>query len=454
MTHIRAKQNDDSSDVNSVWDDPVSSNLKTPSWFAQEPLETSKDSHNDVYASSTLPYIETPDAQAYEAYKLRLEQRFRDAQAIYDQPNFVTPPKNLKGPQTRRPTLPLHEINSRKRLYQLEQQDHNEQTVNGKASVLPWARMMTFGAAAICIGAVAGYGFSNGEFVKQKYQATLGMLQTNFISLTRSSPDVSVKSVAVASHESVITKKSIPTATLDVNDVRGTLGGMIPLLLTAQNPDSSEPISLKISGLPDNAYLTAGVKSAQGSWTLKPSDLGDVKLVVPQSNVNQFEMEVAAIEDRTGALVAPIKAMNVELQNVTPQTAALPLTQAGDGKVNSEIAAATLPLPVVVSPVNAAPETATEKLNEPSAIPTPKSEAEDLVAKGNVLLESGDIVSARQFFLRASEMGNAQGSFGVARSYDPKIFAQLNVVGLQPDANLAADWYKKAADAGVVASTQ
>ncbi len=454
MTQIRAKQNDDSTDVQSTLDVSDQSSFKTPSWFVQEPQEASQDLHNDGYGASTQPYLETPNSQAYEAYKLRLEQRFRDAQAVYDQPNFVAPPTNLKGPQTRRPTLPLHEINGRKRLYQLEQQDHVGQSAKGKISSFPWLRMITLGTAAICIGAVAGYGFSNGEFVKQKYQAALGMLQTNIESLTRSASVPPAKPMVVASHESIITKKIITTATLDVNDVRGTLGGMIPLLLTAQNADSSEPISLKISGLPDHAYLTAGVKSAQGSWTLKPSELGDVKLVVPQSDVKQFEMEVAAIEDRTGQLVAPIKAMNVELQNVTPKSAALPLTQAGDGKVNSEIAAATLALPVVVSPVNAAPETATEKLNEPSLIPTPKSEAEDLVAKGNALLESGDIVSARQFFMRASEMGNAQGSFGVGRSYDPKVFAQLNVVGLQPDAKIASDWYKKAADAGVVASTQ
>ena len=451
MTQIRAKQNDQSSDLQLGSHDLNHSDFKTPSWFVQEPQETSTDFQNHV---NVQPYVETPNAQAYEAYKLRLEQRLRDAQAIHDQPNFVAPPTNLKGPQTRRPTMPLHEINGRKRLYQLEQQDHADQALKSKVSAFPWVRMVTLGTVAIGIGAVTGYAFSNGDFVKQQYQTALGLVQKNIATFASSKPTGAEKPVVVAKHESVITKKVITTATLDVNDVRGTLGGMIPLLLNAQNADSTEPISLKISGLPDKAYLTAGVKSAQGSWTLKPSELGDLRLVVPQSDVNQFEMEVAAIEDRTGQLVAPIKAMNVELQNVTPKAVALPLTQVGDGKVNSEIAAATLPLPVVVSPVNAAPETATEKLNEPSAIPTPKSEAEDLVAKGNALLESGDIISARQFFMRASEMGNAQGSFGVGRSYDPKVFAQLNVVGLQPDAKIAADWYKKAADAGVVASTQ
>ena len=118
------------------------------------------------------------------------------------------------------------------------------------------------------------------------------------------------------------------------------------------------------------------------------------------------------------------------------------------------VPSSTLVPPAIVYPANAAPESAVVKLGEPSAIPRTISEAADLVSKGNALLQNGDVVSARQFFLRASELGNAQGSFGVARSYDPKIFAELNVVGLQPDAALAADWYKQAAQAGVVAATQ
>ena len=165
-------------------------------------------------------------------------------------------------------------------------------------------------------------------------------------------------------------------------------------------------------------------------------------------------MEVAAVEDRTGELAAPIKAMNVQLDDST-LVANVPATQVGAGKSNVENAQSTaIAPPAIVLPVNAAPDSAVVKLNQASAIPSPSSEAADFVAKGNALLQSGDIISARQFFLRASELGNAQGSFGVARSFDPRVFAQLNVVGLQPDPVQAADWYQKAAQAGVVATTQ
>lgn len=457
MTQIRAKRVDiaNASDLNSDHvEQPFS---KTPSWFTQLPLETLYTKDDAVRSYSPPPAIETPDAAAYEAYKKRMEQRFNDGQDVYDQQkaNFRAVPMN--GPKQRRPTLPLHEIQGRKKLYKLEQQEQKAVRRNSKSSAGAWTKILALGTAAICIGAVAGLGFSNSALVKQKYSALVVAVQDKIDSLSNT-PRVEAPKIAVASNESVITKKPISTATLDVSDVRGTLGGMIPLALTAQSADASEPISLKITGLPDKAYLTAGIKSLEGNWTLKASEIGDAKLVVPVSDVKQFEMEVSAVDELTGALAAPTKAVNVQLQNPLPQSAEIPLTQAGDGKVNSEIAATTLPAPLapaaIVSPVSAAPDTAVEQSNQPSPIPKSLNEADDFVAKGNALLDTGDIIAARQFFTKAAEMGNPQGSFGVARSYDPKVFARLNVVGLQPDEKMAADWYKKAAEAGVVASTQ
>ena len=433
-------------------------NFRTPSWFVQEPSEQNEDKLSEsfhVERPTPQPYFETPMPDGYEAYRKRIEQRFKEGQALYDRPNDNSPPSHADAPQQRRPTLPIHEIQGRKKRYKLEQESQFQGQVSQKNGSVSWVRMITLGTVAICIGTLGGLSFSNVDLIKQKYQASISTLSETFVSLTRPKQAQGQLAQAEAKpHETVIVKKTIATATLEVADVKGSLGSMIPLMLSAQNTESSEPFSLKISGLPKQAYLTAGVESAQGSWILKPSELSDVKLVVPQSDVAHFDMEVAAIEDRTGALVAPVKAMDVQLDSTTA-VAEAPLTQASAGKANAEIAlpSALVP-PAIVYPVNAAPDTAVVKLGEPSAIPNASSEAVDLVSKGNTLLQNGDIISARQFFLRASELGNAQGSFGVARTYDPKIFTELNVVGLQPNAALAADWYQKAAQAGVVSATQ
>jgi hypothetical protein len=455
MTQIRARQTHVDNDIEA--DLPTKSSepqlAKTPSWFKQMPVDEPYSQNEGDRKSTLRPAVETPDMLAYEAYKTRMEQRFREGQDIYDTPkaNFRSAP--MEGPKLRRPTLPLHEIQGRQKRYQLEQKNQKNLRDRSQSTPMPWAKMLALGSAAICIGAVAGFGFSNSALVKQKYDTVLTAAKDQLAAFAPGSP-VAAPKAAVATNQSVIVKKPIATATLDVSDVRGTLGGMIPLVLSAQSADASEPISLKITGLPEQAYLTAGIKSLEGNWTLKPTELAEVKLVVPRSDVKQFDMEVSAVDDLTGALAAPTKAVKVELQNASPQSAEIPLTKAGDGKVNSEIAEAVMPPVAIVSPVSAVPETAVEQSNAPSAIPKAINEADDLVAKGNALLESGDIIAARQFFTQAAELGNAQGSFGVARSYDPKVFAKLNVVGLQPDEKMAADWYKKAADAGVVASTQ
>lgn len=431
---------------------------KTPSWFTQEPIEESENIKQEISQAeqpNTQPYFETPNSDAYDAYRRRMEQRFKEGQTIYDRPKSSASPANLQGPQQRRPTLPLHEINSQRRLYELEQEGHLSQQKSQLANSLPLGRMFLMGTAAVFIGTLAGLGFSNIDLINQKYHVGLSKVQQTIAFFMKPAPVAAKAQLAHnLAHETVIIKKAVATATLDVADVKGTLGTMIPLMLSAQSADSTEPLSLKISGLPDQAYLTAGVKSAQGSWTLKQSEISDVKLVVPQSDLKQFDMEVAAVEDNTGDLAAPIKAINVQLGN-SRTIANAPVTQVGEGKSNVDTSlSAAIDTPAVINPVNAAPDTASIKLNEPSAIPVATTEAADFVTKGNALLAGGDIISARQFFLRASELGNAQGSFGVAQSYDPKVFAQLNVVGLQPDPAQAADWYKKAAKAGVVAATQ
>jgi TPR repeat protein len=76
-------------------------------------------------------------------------------------------------------------------------------------------------------------------------------------------------------------------------------------------------------------------------------------------------------------------------------------------------------------------------------------EAADLVRKGDVLLKSGDLAAARQFYERAYAQGAAAGAMGVAKTYDPVVFAELNVQGIVPDPAKAMEWYKRAEDQGL-----
>jgi hypothetical protein len=66
-----------------------------------------------------------------------------------------------------------------------------------------------------------------------------------------------------------------------------------------------------------------------------------------------------------------------------------------------------------------------------------------LVRRGRELLAAGDIASARRFFERAAEAGNAPAATGVGRTYDP-LYLRQAARGLRGDPETAANWYRRA----------
>jgi TPR repeat protein len=76
------------------------------------------------------------------------------------------------------------------------------------------------------------------------------------------------------------------------------------------------------------------------------------------------------------------------------------------------------------------------------------AEAAGLVAKGGILMKSGDLEMARRFYEQAFALGSAEGALGAGRTFDPLVYAELKVQGLTPDPARAMEWYKRAASAG------
>jgi glycosyltransferase involved in cell wall biosynthesis len=83
-----------------------------------------------------------------------------------------------------------------------------------------------------------------------------------------------------------------------------------------------------------------------------------------------------------------------------------------------------------------------------SAIPTlstsEREAAEKLVARGERHLADGNVALARQFLLRAANLGLARAAVLLATTYDPKELARLGAVGVQPDLAAARKWYERA----------
>jgi hypothetical protein len=97
--------------------------------------------------------------------------------------------------------------------------------------------------------------------------------------------------------------------------------------------------------------------------------------------------------------------------------------------------------------VNHAPAAAARS----NTTPDPQSAAEvtRLVARASLLLNQGDIGSARIVLERAAETGNAQASFALAETYDPLILRKWGAYGTLGDAAKARDLYASAQAGGV-----
>jgi hypothetical protein len=76
-------------------------------------------------------------------------------------------------------------------------------------------------------------------------------------------------------------------------------------------------------------------------------------------------------------------------------------------------------------------------------------EVEGYLAKGERLLKAGDVATARLFFARVAEAGEARGALAMARSFDPEVLRTLSIYGIKPNLEEAARWRVKAKNLGM-----
>jgi len=93
-----------------------------------------------------------------------------------------------------------------------------------------------------------------------------------------------------------------------------------------------------------------------------------------------------------------------------------------------------------VESVPAMPASPTRLLSE--------AEARDLLERGDRLMQLGDIVSARAFYVRALEANRPGAALRLGSTFDPLIYRRMGVQGLKPDPKVALEWYLAAAEAG------
>ena len=72
------------------------------------------------------------------------------------------------------------------------------------------------------------------------------------------------------------------------------------------------------------------------------------------------------------------------------------------------------------------------------------------IARGDALISTGDITSARLFYERAANAGDGLAALRMGESYDPAFLAGTRVPGNRGDAATAAQWYLRALELGTL----
>ncbi|WP_181846530.1 Ig-like domain-containing protein, partial [Thalassospira profundimaris] len=82
--------------------------------------------------------------------------------------------------------------------------------------------------------------------------------------------------------------------TLDVADASGSEDSAIALDIDAGLTDSSETLTITISGVPDGATLSAGTDNGDGTWTLSSGDLEGLTITPADDFSGSFDLGVTA----------------------------------------------------------------------------------------------------------------------------------------------------------------
>jgi hypothetical protein len=82
--------------------------------------------------------------------------------------------------------------------------------------------------------------------------------------------------------------------------------------------------------------------------------------------------------------------------------------------------------------------------SRPAPPPLPASEVRVLVARGDALLGSGDVTSARLFYRRAADGGDGTAALRLGESFDPAFLQQAGLGRIGGDLRQAFFWYRRA----------
>lgn len=211
-----------------------------------------------------------------------------------------------------------------------------------------------------------------------------------------------------------------------LGDISGAPGE--PLNLNLDLPaDADQTYSfLMVRGLPEDFKLSAGFKT-KNYWAVSLSDANAVQILPADRYSGNFQLEVLIVKKVGSNPARGIANVQIGLPSAVPTTATAPTTLPNDKP------------PAVIQAKPAAPAAP-----PPSGLSGITPEETAMLERGNRLLLSGDVASARLLYERVARLGLSEGAIAMAGTYDPIILETIPVAGMRPDVDLAIKWYKTA----------
>jgi len=194
----------------------------------------------------------------------------------------------------------------------------------------------------------------------------------------------------------------------------------LPIEITSSDGPARNSF-LRIRGLPIAAALSDGHVIAPGSLAVSLNALARLNVILPVGVQGSSDISINLVSVEGTVLAEARTVLSVE---VTPAAAVRPEPPAAVGTGDR--------VPITPLP------------------PEERERAAGMHAKGQELLDRGQVYAARKLFERAAEIGLAQAAVSLAATYDPEELNKLQVMGLPPDPAAARKWYEKARELGAV----
>ena len=245
----------------------------------------------------------------------------------------------------------------------------------------------------------------------------------------------SVKSVMPAQPPGPAPKR---TATLSAQEGTGLANDSLPLGIHIGAPPPGGIVS--IGGLPAGSQLTSGKRIGPNEWRVSASEISGVSVIPPNGFIGQMQL-TAELRDGDGVALT---GTSTRLSWTAPVVTTPVVAAAIAAPAPVAVIAAPAPAPVAAP---AEPAAASSALREFMRT-LDRKEIAALVRRGQDLLASGDVQSARLLLMRGAEARDARAALLVGTTYDPALLKQLGANGPLADVVQARLWYQKAKEWG------